>query len=230
MHVWRNIKLLDIENIFVNLLEVLVRKGDERTKPSFKEERLCRCFGRLIADILRALELKLLHLLVVEFTRVDNRHAKRLHEIRLLTKTINDGLPVILNFRENSWVGLEGDCRSAQVGLPYFLDIVFWLADAVFLHVVAAIAMHFGNHVCRKRVYYRRTHTVQTSRNFVARFVTTKFTSCVEHGENCFKRRNTGLLMLVHRNTTAIVDDADVVVRKEHDLNTVRKTTHGFVA
>src|SRR3989338_4965110 len=147
MHVWRNIKLLDIENIFVNLLEALVRKGDERTKPSFKEERLCRCCGRLIADILRALELKLLHLLVVEFPRVDNRHTKRLHEVRLLTETIDDGFPIVFNFRENSWVGLEGDCRSAQVALPYFLNIVFWLADAVFLHVVATITMYFSNHV-----------------------------------------------------------------------------------
>src|SRR3989338_3805007 len=115
MHVWRNVKLFNVENILVHSRHVLVRECHERAKTSFKKECLRRRFRSLIADVLCTFELKLFHLLVVEITRINNGNAERLHKVRLLTKAVHDCLPIVFNLRENSWVGLECDGGPLEV-------------------------------------------------------------------------------------------------------------------
>jgi hypothetical protein len=68
---------------------------------------------------------------------------------------------------------------------------------------------------------------VETTRDFVP--LATEFSSGVERAENSFKCRDLRLLVRVDWNTTAVVDDANIISGKKYDFDTIRKTAHRFI-
>ena len=79
------------------------------------------------------------------------------------------------------------------------------------LHLVdLAVTMDLDHQPLRQCVHYGCAHAVQTSRDLVAALV--ELTAGVEHRQHHFERRFALLLVVVGRNTAAVVPDGDGVV------------------
>ena len=79
----------------------------------------------------------------------------------------------------------------------------------------------------RQRVHDRRSHAVQTAREFIP--VSSEFTACVQNGIHDFQRRDAHFRVNAARDSAPVVLHRAAAVRQEGDLDPLTSPRQCFV-
>ena len=86
---------------------------------------------------------------------------------------------VVSEFLKNLGVRFERNCRTCSVRITDSFNISKRFSFWKFLDKHLAFTVNFCTEINRQSVNTRHTHTMQTTRHFIGRFV--EFTACVKH-------------------------------------------------
>src|SRR3989344_14218 len=146
----------------------------ERFNAAFKIKRvLLSCRGRVLPPWAR---------LAFGGTFILKRNANSARKICLLTQLIKYTFPIKFYFTEYLRVRLKSDSCAIRAALSNFLYNRFWLSTFIFLRIQTTILTYLRAHIDRKRVYHRRSYSMQSTGDFIR--TTAKFPSGVKCGHN----------------------------------------------
>ena len=78
-----------------------------------------------------------------------------------------------------------------------------------------------------KRIDYGCAHAVQAAGYLIASAA--ELSACMQHGKDHFYRRNAGLVIDSHRDTTTVVDDGDGIILVNRHINIFTEACQGLV-
>ena len=184
-------------------------------------------FDKLFQTIVREEGLALLVAILVNLARIHQSQVDTLVQVSQLAQTCRQSAVVVNGLGEDFAVGFEGHGSTCAVGIAHNLNFGLGHASAVTLTVNLATTVYLGNQQGRKCVHTRHTHTVQTTRHFVATLI--EFTTRVQHGQYNLESRFTLLLVEVGRDTTTVVRHADRVILIDGYNDVVAETCQRLV-
>ncbi len=144
-----------------------------------------------------------------------------------LAQAARQDVVVEFGLGEDLVAGIEAHHGAALAGLALLRQRRLGLAHAVFLVVVAAVAVDVEQQQLGQRIHHRHADTVQAAGNLVT--AAAELTAGMQDGHDHFRRRATLFLHDVDRDAAAVVHHRDAVVGVENHLHLGAIAGQGFV-
>ncbi len=148
-------------------------------------------------------------------------------EVGQLAHTACDDVPLEGSGGEDGRIGPELLACAALCGLADDLDGVEGLALLVFLLIDMAVAINLRQHVGGQGVDAAHTYAMKSAGNLIR--VLIKLTAGVEHGHHDLKGALVQLLVLINRDTAAVILNGAAAVGIDGHLYVGAVAGHGFV-
>ena len=161
----------------------------------------------------------------VAFVGEHDREA--LVQVRHLTKTVVQGLEVVVELGEDLRVRLEGDVRAASLRLTDVLELLLLDPPGITLVVLVAVTEDFDLEPLGQRVHDAHSNPVQAPGHLVA--VLVELAAGVERRHGELHPGHPFLGVDIHRNATPVVGHLDRAVLPERDAYLRAEARHGLV-
>ena len=122
---------------------------------------------------------------------------------------------------------IEQNVRTGALGLADHIQCGLGHAMLIFLPVGLAVPVDGHEQAFGKRIHHGDAHTVQATGDFVG--VVVEFPAGVKHRHDDLGGRQALFFVKIHRDSTAVVDNADGLVFVDGDIDFTAVPGQGFV-
>ena len=156
----------------------------------------------------------------VQLAKIGQRDLQALVQERHLLETATQRLEVVCGGLEDRRIGPEGDGCAGGLVVCHGLTLrqrCRGVLVLIGLGPVESLAAHFDVHAGGQRVHHGDTHAVQTAGNGIA--ATAELAAGVQLGHHGFHAGDTFARHDIDGDATAIVHDANAVIRQNRDFD-----------